>query len=253
MKLKKRNLLILLLMAILTVHLVGTGVFADVKAYTTVPEAVVPTVRGICNTANYNINKTILECTTEGRLSFDNDEYIKLSQKDKTKFMEDALSATRSSGLGIKVKNQVYNFISQQDTTISATIKYLSEDTAADFASAMKYIRPFSSPISTAMAILCIIIFMFIGMGVLIDVAYLALPLFRIFLERGDTTKKPWGISTAAYSAVQIVEGDTKMGKGLMPIYIQKRVPEIFIIAVCLGYLISGKIWDILAYLASSF
>lgn len=253
MKVKKRNLIILLLIMLLTVLSTYVGVFADVKAYTTVPEAVVPTVRGICNTANYNINRTILECTSEGRLSFDNDEYIKLSQKDKSTFMEDALSATRSSGLGIKVKNQVYNFISQQDTTISATIKYLSEDTAADFASAMKYIRPFSSPISTAMAILCIVIFMFIGMGILIDVAYLALPLFRIFLERGDTTKKPWGISTAAYSTVQIVESDTKHAKGLMPLYVQKRVPEIFIIAVCLGYLISGKIWDVLAYLANSF
>ena len=100
------------------------------KSVTNVPSGVISTVKGICSVGNNSVNNSSV--------------YAMLDIDKKDTFMEASLSAVSKSGLGVKVKNKVYNFIANQDTAVSSAIKLLAEDTTADFVTASKWLKPFS-------------------------------------------------------------------------------------------------------------
>lgn len=252
---KKYFLFGTMIVFIICMFLFSSNVFAsDVKSYTTVSTGSVQTVKGICSNANNSVGGVdILSCDNNGRLSFNTVKYLSLSADDKETFMTQALTVTRGSGLGVKTKNQVYNFIAQQDTSVSAAIKYLAEDTSADFATASKWIRPFSGGIGVVTGVLCLVIFLFLGISIVIDIAYLVLPGVQLILERGEERKRPIGVSNEAWKVNREVAKDMNNSENVLIVYLKRRVPVIFIIAIALGYLISGKVYDIFTYIANSF
>lgn len=223
-----------------------------VKSYTNVASGVTNTVMAICSNANATVGEDILVCTGRGTLSFDQSKYIVLSQEDKEAFMEQALRTTKSSSLGTKTKNQVYNFIAQQDTSVSAAIKYIAEDTATDFANARKWIRPFSNTIGTVMGIVSLLIFLFLSLTMTFDIAYLVLPGIQLILERGEDNKRPFGVSNEAWKANRQVE-QVNEAENVLSIYLKKRIPSIILVCITLGYLVSGKIYDIFVFFAEAF
>lgn len=207
----------------------------------------------ICSQGNKSVGVTILSyASREGSLSFNNSAYSRLDIEQKRTFMEIALGATKECNLGKQQKNKVYNFIAKQDSTVSAAMKYLKTDTSADFVSAQAWFRPFSSPISTVMGFLCIVIFVTLGFSFIFDVSYLVLPGFQLIVERGEENKKPIGVSKEAWKANKQTE-DVNEGQSAMILYLKKRIPVIFLIALSLGYLISGKIYDICVWFIDAY
>lgn len=229
------------------------NIYAEVNSVTTI-EKNQSQVSSICTTANNSVDgKEILKYkSSTGKLTFSNAKYSKLSNKNKTKFMETALSATRKSGLGAKVKNKVYNFIADQDSPIASSVRYLQTDASADFVEAKSLIAPFTGPIGTLMGVLCLVIFIFLSLSMLMDIAYLSLPGFQLLLERGETDKRPVGVSNEAWKIVRKVETD-KLEESIIFAYLKKRVPVIFCISLCLAYLISGRIYSIIVYIMDAF
>lgn len=210
-------------------------------------------VSSICLQANNKVGQTILVYTgNDGLLSFSNKLYKEMETEDKREFMKTALEATKESSLGSQMQNKVYNFIAEQDDATTAAVKYLQSDTSADFVSAKAVIRPFSGPISTFMGVLCLLIFLFLGLSLLFDIAFIVLPGFRLIVERGEENKKPFGVSREAYSTVYEIEKDMSY-KSEMVAYIKRRIPVIIIISICLGYLISGKIYDLIVFFIDAF
>ena len=207
----------------------------------------------VCAQANATVGKTILVYTgNDGMLTFSNKLYSELDMEEKREFMRVALSATKETSLGAQQQNRLYNFIYQQDNAVSAAVKYLQSDTSADFVAAKEWFRPFSSPLSTVMGVLCLLIFIFMGFSIIFDIAYLALPFFQGLLERGEERKRPIGVSREAWAANKEVETDERH-RGIFSIYLGKRVPAIILMSICLGYVISGYIYDIIIYFIDAF
>lgn len=211
-------------------------------------------IGSICSQANSTVGrKKILVYTgSDGLLSFSNKLYSKLDVEEKREFMKTALKATRESGLGTQVKNKVYNFIANQDNPTSAAVKYLQTDASADFVAARSWFRPFSGVIGTIMGCLCLAIFIFMSMSIVFDIAYLVLPGFQALLEHGEENKRPFGVSREAWKANIESEKESEP-KSVMTIYLKKRIPVMILISICLGYVISGMIYDIVVFFIDSF
>lgn len=209
----------------------------------------------ICSAANGVANTDVLVYTgNDGLLSFSNNKYTKLPVDTRRDFMETALLSTKESGLGTQIKNKVYNFISEQDKTTSAAVKYLRSDISADFASAVSWFKPFGSMFGVVLGLLSLFIFMFIGVSILVDIAYMVLPGIRVMVEGGRSGRPKW-VSREAYSAVMESEQSVESNgyKGYMSLYFKRRVPSILLMSIALGYLISGQIYDIIVYIIDSF
>lgn len=207
----------------------------------------------ICTNANSKVGSLILSYTPDdGLVSFSNKGYKKLSSDKKEIFMEYALLYAKESGLTANVKNKLYNFIAEQDGTTAAAIKYLSTDTSADFVTAGAWLKPFTGVIGTILGILCLLIFLFLTMSVVVDIAYLVLPGFQMLCERGEDHRKPFVISREAYTALRDCERSVEY-RSVMSIYFKRRVGTVIMIAVALLYLISGQIYDLMSWFMDSF
>lgn len=251
---KVRFRLTIMFLAVMCQFLIVMNVRAsEVDAVTTIPKNQ-GGVSAICNSANsVTMGKKILVYnSSEGTLSFSNSKYSELDFDTKRAFMKQALLSTKESKLGVQVKNKVYNFIAEQDSAVSAAMKFLKSDTSADFAEAKIWFLPFSSPISTVMGVLCLLIFVFMGTSIVWDSAYMVLPGAQGLLERGEPNKRPFGVSKEAWKANRLAEEDLT-SSGVMGIYIKMRLPLIILTAACLGYLITGKIYDVMVYFIDAF
>lgn len=212
-------------------------------------------VSSICSRANSVVGKNILVYTgSDGLLSFSNKLYSELDLDGRNEFMETALLITKESGLGSQIKNKVYNFIADQDSTASAAIKYLRSDTSADFSKAVGWLRPFSGVFGTLLGVICIFIFLVLGLSCALDIAYMFLPMFKATVQKGRDTR-PLFISREAYSVMLEAEDGVAKGEwvGYMSLYMQRRIPAIIGLAICLGYLISGQIYDLMGWFIDSF
>ena len=257
MVLRSRNMIMLFIISLVSVFLFSTSVLADREDVDSVIFIAKnqAEISSICSRANSVVDSEILVYTgNDGLLSFSNSRYKNLPTNERRDFMETALLLTKESGMGSQIKNKTYNFIAKQDTTTSAAVKYLRSDASTDFAEAASWFKPFGSVAGVILGVLSLFIFMFLGLSILIDVAYMALPPFRLMISNGRD-EKPKFISTEAYSSVKKSES-TMTGEyyeGYMSIYFKRRVSSIILMSIALGYLISGQIYDIIVYIIDSF
>lgn len=252
-----KKLSIISMIVIIVVMNASSVVFAgrsDVDAIVYISENQ-PEVLSICSKANHEAGKDILVYTgRDGLLSFSNELYSELPVNERKEFMETALLSVKESGMNSKIKNKVYNFIADQDTTTSAAVKYLRSDASTDFASAAAWFKPFGNAFGVVLGLISLFIFMFMGLSILLDVAYMVLPGFRVVVEGGKYERPKW-ITREAYSAVKEAESGLSSGeyKSYMSLYFKRRVPSLILMSIALGYLISGQIYDIVVYLIDSF
>ena len=227
----------------------------DVDAMLSIDAASTGLVQNICSEANKyaKSGSPVLACSSgTNTLTFSNKNYAKLEHDEKEDFMEAALSATTKSGLNKKQKNKVYNFIAGQDTPITNSMKYLQSDASTDFLEAKKIFDPFSGVVGTILGVLTTAIFLFSALSILIDIMYLVLPGLQAILERGEENKRPLFVSNEAYTAKKDSEKDSEY-KNVLSLYIKRRIGLIIAMAICIGYLISGKMYDVIAYFVDAF
>ena len=251
---KYRAYIVLLLLITIMQLVMCTVIYADsVDAVITVSTGSAE-ISSICTQSNAQTNGvTVLTYKSkDGTLSFSNSNYSELEIEEKQNFMKTALLATKESHLGTQVKSKVYNFITEQDSSVASAVKYLQTDTSADFAEAKAWFAPFSGPISTVLGLLCILIFVFMGASMIFDIAYLVLPGFQLILEHGEEHKRPFGVSNAAWKTNRQIS-DVNNNDNVMSVYLKKRIPEMLLISICLGYLVSGKIYSVMVYFIDAF
>lgn len=236
-------------------QLSGLRVHADrseVDAVTTMEEGQ-SEINMVCTQANNTCGLKILVYTSsDGMLTFSNKLYSQLDMQEKREFMQVALEATQETSLGSQQKNKLYNFIAEQDNPTSAAIKYLKSDASADFVEAKAWFRPFSGVIGTVMGVICLVIFLLLGISCLFDCAYLCLPTFQAILEHGEEHKRPFGVSREAWRAMKDVTSDMKY-RNIMSVYFSRRMPVVIVCCICLGYIISGQIYDIIVFIIDAF
>lgn len=203
----------------------------------------------ICNMANEVAGDDILVYDgADGTLSFSNKKYSRLTIEEKNNFMEVALNSTRDSGIGSQIKNKMYNFISQQDEGVAKTVQLLKDDVSADFAEASRWFRPFGSLAGVIMGFFALLTFMFLGLGIVIDLAYMNIPFFQGLFGDGG---KPKFVSVEAYNAIRNAESGIGSDNYTW-VYLKKKTISIFCLAIALIYLVSGQLFDLVGWVVDT-
>lgn len=173
-------------------------------------------------------------------------EYNKLGNKAKQDLMQVALDTTYNSNVSKTNRNKIYNALCKQDEPTSALVRQLSEDVNADFAGAYKYFKPFSGPLGVVLGLLTLAIFVILGLTLVIDIAFITLPFVQSLLLNTDGKAK--FVSIEAVNAVK--EQESKSGSEYvnpMGIYLKSKTKQYIAIFICILYLMSGKIFSLLA------
>ena len=190
-------------------------------------------------------DKNLLVYSKDGMLSFSSSIYRSLSKDDQRKTMSFALKTIKESQLPSKVKTKVTNFIADQDRTVADSIQALNSDTSSELSSGYAWFIPFASPFSTALGVLAIVIFVFLTVSLVVDVAYLTVGIFRQFLENGEG--RPKFVSGEAWETAREVDMSLQSGtyKDYLVVYFRKRISILILTSLVLAYLISGQIYGI--------
>lgn len=174
--------------------------------------------------------------------------YNKLANSEQQKIMQRALDAIYESDVSRINRNKIYNELCALDTTTSSLVRQLSDDVHADFYTAYSYFKPFSGPIGTLLGILTIAIFTFLGLTIVIDIAYITIPFVQELLGRLSKGEKIKCVSLEAANAVK--EAESKSGQEYinpLGVYLKSKTRQYVAIAICILYLVSGNLFSFLA------
>lgn len=182
-------------------------------------------------------------------------KYKTLSSADKQKVMEIALTTIDNSQISKMNKTRLYNKIAELDESVSSLVRQLSNDVKADFASGYNMFKPFSGVIGTVLGVLCLAIFIMLGISIIIDIAYITLPFIQIALT--DRVEKKSKVSIVSSEAIKAVEAAHNSAGteyiNPMGYYLKHKVKQFIALGICLLYLVSGQIYDLMAEIIDMF
>ena len=196
-------------------------------------------------------NYILVYTPDDGLFSFSGSRYSVLSTKKKIKFMQTALQMVAESQLDARTKNKMYHFIEQQDDKITASINFLDQNVNSDFVTAKNVILPFTGPISTALGVFSLVIFIMLTLSSAIDIAWLVIPIIRVVFKE-DKNGKPFLITKEAYSS-EVDANRSDWYKSALTLYLQRRGKVFIVMGVCLIYLVSGQLYDLIVWIIDSF
>lgn len=178
-------------------------------------------------------------------LIFDNEVYNSMMVEERKEYISFVLEKVKSSNLKPKDKNKIYNFIENQDSDNARLLRDLEKDVTADISTGRYWFEPFSGPVSTIMGIIALLVFILLGISVVLDLAYLVLPVVRFSLEKEGTRNK--FISAEAYA---ISHDDELMDSGRsVGTYFRRRAMIMAMVGLCLGYLSTGYILKLVGFI----
>lgn len=254
------------------------SIYADANPVISIiqpPQADRDAIKSMCDNINTDIAETnlfvtrdftgnivdtydLISCSESGdtvNIELDLQRYVDLDQKNKQEIMQIVLDDVTSSTVSRSNRNKIYNEICALDETTSALVRQLSSDVKADFVGGYAWFKPFSSPISVALGFFTIILFVTLMITMLIDIAYINLPIIQVGLAKKDKQgEKPRIVSSEAFSAV--MESDSKAGTSYVNaniVYLKRKWKQLVIVSLCILYLASGTIYDIIARLVDLF
>lgn len=200
----------------------------------------------LIKTANSKSVRSVLSCSGK-TVTFKKKEYNSMSMVEKRDSMRGMLTVISASKINTADKTRLYNFVAEQDASASALVRELSEDVRADYATAMAWFKPFSGGIGTFFGLVCLLTMMFLTATIVMDLAYITVPLFRCMVTK-NINERPMFISHEAFTSVLDSESGTTF-KSAMTSYLKRRVGSVIALSICIAYLISGEIYTVIAYI----
>lgn len=187
-------------------------------------------------------------------VEFNVSTYNRLEQLEKQKTMEIILTGIDNSQLSQISKSKIYNFVSNSDKSTSNLVRQLSSDVRADFASAYSSFRPFTGVLGWILGVFTMLIFIILGLTIVVDISYIVIPFVQNALSNENATAKPRFISTEAWNAVRVAEQSIGSNyREPLGVYFKSKTKQFFAIGICLLYLVSGKIYDLIAMVIDMF
>lgn len=200
------------------------------------------------------------------------DEFQKLKSAEKGKFLADMNSVAtetvnESDIVSEDTRQDWLSNVQRCPGVGTQLIAALLENTKPDYAKANQIYKPFSGIVGTTLGLLAILLVALLGIVMALDLSYISLPLFRTFVSgpddggsSGSGESKPKLISWEAVNAVRTAEssggssGQSSGGsKNAVALYFKHRVFMLAALGVCLLYLVSGRIWSLVAWLVDLF
>lgn len=175
-------------------------------------------------------------------------QYNKLSNSEQQKVMQIALDTVYASNITRTNKNKIYNSLCDLDSVTSSLVRQLSDDVEADIGHAYKYFKPFSTPIGIIFGCVAVAMFVLLAFTLIIDLAYLTLPIVQYWLGKTSNNEKPKLVSLEAANAIR--EMESKVGQEYvnpLSIYFKSKVKQYVALAICILYLVGGKIFVLIS------
>lgn len=183
-----------------------------------------------------------------GVVSFNYQNYNKL--EDKQDFLVGVLSSVNKSGLGVQRKNKLYNFIAQQDGSLSAVVKKLTVDGSSDFYTAASWLHPFSDAFSTGLGMVVIVMFMLMSFSVILDISVITLPGLRLLASTEGTGKVKSKISSLVSADCRYaIKVEDTSGKSAIFVWMRRRAITLGVVSVLLLWLVAGTFYDNIAWI----
>jgi len=153
-------------------------------------------------------------------------------------------------------KNKIFNNLCDLDVSTSSLVRQLSDDVNADFSEAYsRYFKPWSGELGIALGVISLGMFISLTMMILVDLAYIVLPFFQmLFTDLGYKKNRPMFVSIEAVNAVR--EAESKAGQGYtnpVGVYFHSKAKQLIAISVCLVYLVSGEIYNLIGTIIDYF
>lgn len=182
---------------------------------------------------------------------FDNNAYQGLYLNDRKEFLRYSLKEIKNSNLKPKSKNKLYNFLSLQDGDASKILRNLEKDLTADIASGREVYLPFNGPVTTILGIIALGVFIGVGITIVLDIAYLTLPMVYKMVNNNPEGRIPKLISQQAYFVAR--QRDEEVVQNYMWSYLTKRSVAVALVMIALGYLSSGLIFEVVGNVVQVF
>lgn len=182
-------------------------------------------------------------------------QYKELEQQEKQDCMQIALETISNSDISAINRTKIYNFIADNDTSVSALVRQLSDDVSSDYSSAYSYFRPFTGVLGTILGVISILLFALIGITVVADLVYLTIPIVTDTLNNNTNGEaKPKFVSIEAWQAVRTAEqSNGATTKTCLGIYLKLKLKTFIALFVLLLYMTSGKLFDLIASIMNYF
>lgn len=179
--------------------------------------------------------------------------YNKLSQDAKQTMMKVALDTVNNSGVSRVNRVKLYNYIADQDKSMSSFVRQLSDDVDADFGEAYMLFKPFSGVIGIILGVLTLGTFIALAIHITLDICYITIPGFQLLMYNEKTNKAKF-ISMEAQKAVQF-SANTEGSQYVNPLnfYLKHKTKQFIAIGICILYLVSGQIYSLIANIIDLF
>lgn len=270
---QKKGFLSLMLIGLVTMLMFSTMfVFADTKAEVAEAEGakkqLTGYVYGKMQGESYEVDgggslsgKDLFSGSPADGYDLKEDEFNTLTSSAQTQVVSDIAensnAAVKDDKAELVTESTVQNWWKELQMKKGVGSKFLSEilkNTKPDFVRANQIFRPFSGPIGTAIGVVTVLIMAFLGLVIAMDIAYMTIPPFRLFMADDDSegrTPKSKIISFDAIYAVKSVEegdGGNSKPRQVLWIYLGRKWLSIVILGICLLYLVQGRIYTFVGW-----
>lgn len=203
------------------------------------------------------VNDTALNKLTTGAKNDFLTDYYNAAQAYATFSEENDMS----DGVTAETMTNWMELLQNESGVGSQLMTTLMSQTKPDYVTANRIYAPFSGTVGTVLGIVSILLMAFLAITMVLDLAYIAIPAFQLFIDgdgngggQGGGKKKSF-ISHEAMEAVQMAEGGQGGGgqnggsnKLAVSIYFKKRVLMLVVLGICLLYLVSGNIFALVGW-----
>lgn len=192
---------------------------------------------------------------------FDEAAYNSLTSEAQTDIINDIKAASdRSVENNSEVsESTVQNWFKELQSIDGVGSKLMTTilgNTKPDFVTANTLYQPFSGIVGTILGLLSVLLMAFLGIVMVLDISYIALPPMRMLVCEGESGKNKTLrsnlISNDAIYAVKVAEendGGDGSKKQALGVYLKRRIPMLILLGVCLLYLIQGQIYTLVGWI----
>ena len=173
--------------------------------------------------------------------------------KQKNEVMTLVMGELESSHISELNKTKIFSELNALTDTVTQNMGQIKDTFNLDYARAARWFKPFQGPIGIILGLLCILIFVLLTLTLLLDVAFISLPMAQSIGIKPDGSRRCF-VSSEAYNAIK--EQASKEGHEYvnpLSIYMRHKVVQIFILSFCIVYIFSDKIFDVVAWFIDLF
>ena len=190
-------------------------------------------------------------------VTINEDNFSRLTTSEKTRFIDSIISeseAYQKANSDTVSEANLQNWWKRLQSTPGAGTRFMTQilkNTKPDFVTANNIYAPFSGPIGTALALVCIFICALLGLSIAMDIAYITLPMFRIIT--GDDGQVSGGSNGGSGSVIRshLISANAKnavkecesQGKQALGFYFKHQAIALILLGICLLYLAQGQLY----------